>query len=122
MRRGIVVLAAICQPDFVAYPALPVRVRTLRTALNYTPNVIEPSFGIGRVLYCLLEQNFWAREGDEQRVVLSLPAIVAPIKVVVLPISGQPEFQPFIDSLGMYGLLAGGACAYDILPRARMRL
>lgn len=32
--------------------------------------------------------------------VLSLPAIVAPIKVVVLPISGQTEFEPYINKLG----------------------
>lgn len=37
---------------------------------EYTPNVIEPSFGIGRILYCLLEHNYWTRgtEGvDEAR-------------------------------------------------------
>lgn len=30
---------------------------------EYTPNVIEPSFGIGRILYALLEHSFWTR-GD----------------------------------------------------------
>lgn len=41
---------------------------------EYIPNVIEPSFGIGRILYCLLEHNFWTREGDEARgVSLLLP-------------------------------------------------
>jgi glycyl-tRNA synthetase len=34
---------------------------------EYVPNVIEPSFGIGRILYCLLEHNFWIRDGDEAR-------------------------------------------------------
>lgn len=34
---------------------------------DYTPNVIEPSFGIGRILYSLLEHTFWAREQDAQR-------------------------------------------------------
>lgn len=34
--------------------------------------------------------------------VLSLPAIVAPIKVVVLPISSNAEFEPFLNSLGMF--------------------
>lgn len=34
---------------------------------EYIPNVIEPSFGIGRILYSLIEQNFWHREGDEAR-------------------------------------------------------
>lgn len=37
---------------------------------EYTPNVIEPSFGIGRILYALIEHNFWTRGtegGDETR-------------------------------------------------------
>eukprot|EP01134_Creolimax_fragrantissima_P003720 CFRG3720T1 len=69
------------------------------TVRNYTPSVIEPSFGIGRCMYALLEHTFWAREGDEQRVVLSLPATVAPIKVVLLPMSNQEEFNPVLSKL-----------------------
>jgi glycyl-tRNA synthetase len=38
---------------------------------DFTPNVIEPSFGIGRILYSLLEHNYWTRAaeqgGDEAR-------------------------------------------------------
>ena len=34
---------------------------------EYTPAVIEPSFGIGRILYGLLEHSYWVREDDEQR-------------------------------------------------------
>lgn len=39
---------------------------------EYTPNVIEPSFGIGRILYALLEHTYWNRAvdgGDEARAV-----------------------------------------------------
>jgi glycyl-tRNA synthetase len=32
-----------------------------------TPSVIEPSFGIGRIMYTVLEHSFRYREGDEQR-------------------------------------------------------
>ena len=34
---------------------------------EYTPNVIEPSFGIGRILFALCEHNYWVRDGDEAR-------------------------------------------------------
>ena len=34
---------------------------------EYTPNVIEPSFGIGRILYSLMEHCYWTRPGDESR-------------------------------------------------------
>ena len=34
---------------------------------EYTPNVIEPAFGIGRILYSLMEHVYWSREGSEAR-------------------------------------------------------
>ena len=40
---------------------------------EYTPNVIEPAFGIGRILYSVMEHVYWSREGSEERGV-SLPA------------------------------------------------
>ena len=38
---------------------------------EYTPNVIEPSFGIGRIFYCLIEHIYWSLPGNEARGVLS---------------------------------------------------
>lgn len=63
------------------------------------PNVVEPSFGIGRIMYALFEHNFRIREGDEQRTFLALPPVVAPLKCSVLPLSSNTEFQPFIKQL-----------------------
>lgn len=34
---------------------------------EYTPNVIEPAFGIGRILYSVMEHVYWSREGKEER-------------------------------------------------------
>ncbi|KAI0795032.1 glycyl-tRNA synthetase [Abortiporus biennis] len=56
---------------------------------EFTPNVIEPSFGIGRILYCLLEHVYWSREQDVDRGVLSLPPLVAPTKVLIVPLSNK---------------------------------
>jgi len=36
---------------------------------KFTPSVIEPSFGIGRILYSLLEHSFDVRTDDEQRTI-----------------------------------------------------
>jgi glycyl-tRNA synthetase len=36
---------------------------------EFTPNVIEPSFGIGRILYTLMEHAYWYRDGTEERAV-----------------------------------------------------
>ncbi|CAH0556631.1 unnamed protein product [Brassicogethes aeneus] len=64
-----------------------------------TPSVIEPSFGIGRIMYSVFEHNFKMRENDEQRTYLSLPAVIAPLKCSVLPLSGNAEFVPFVKQL-----------------------
>lgn len=70
----------------------------------YTPSVIEPAFGMGRVLFCILEHSFRCRDdlatvaangqingGGLARCYLSLPASVAPIKVSVLPITAGTD-------------------------------
>lgn len=72
---------------------------------EYTPNVIEPSFGIGRILYHLLEHSFWTRQSAESsdepsaRNVLSLPPAIAPIKVLIVPLSNHADFKPFLRQL-----------------------
>ncbi|XP_028391212.1 glycine--tRNA ligase-like [Dendronephthya gigantea] len=63
------------------------------------PHVIEPSFGIGRIIYSLLEHNFHIREEDEQRTWLSLPSMIAPVKCSILPLSKNKEFDPFVKTL-----------------------
>ncbi|KAL8164836.1 UNVERIFIED_CONTAM: hypothetical protein K2H54_010009 [Gekko kuhli] len=63
------------------------------------PNVIEPSFGIGRIMYTVFEHTFRIREGDEQRTYFSFPAVVAPFKCSVLPLSQNQEFVPFVKEL-----------------------
>ncbi|KAM9436842.1 glycine--tRNA ligase [Clarias gariepinus] len=64
-----------------------------------TPNVIEPSFGIGRIMYSIFEHTFHIRQGDEQRTYFSFPPVVAPYKCSVLPLSQNQEFVPFVREL-----------------------
>ncbi|XP_026462980.1 glycine--tRNA ligase-like [Ctenocephalides felis] len=66
---------------------------------DIVPSVIEPSFGIGRIMYSLFEHNFNTREGDEQRSYLSLPACIAPLKCSVLPLSSNAQFVPYVKQL-----------------------
>jgi glycyl-tRNA synthetase len=108
---------------------------------EFTPNVIEPSFGVGRILYCLIEHVYWHRASDEARgvskpsinlfalrsltisssssssssssllqnhalnltrstqQVLSFTPLMAPTKVLIVPLSSDPSFDPFIKLL-----------------------
>lgn len=73
--------------------------------IKYTPSVIEPSFGIGRILYALLEHSFYIREAEEggedasamKRGVMAFRPLVAPIKCAVLPLSSQASFLPMCN-------------------------
>eukprot|EP00934_Nitzschia_sp_Nitz4_P002334 Nitzschia sp. Nitz4//scaffold81_size91200//78121//80580//NITZ4_005000-RA/size91200-augustus-gene-0.100-mRNA-1//-1//CDS//3329558752//2334//frame0 len=67
--------------------------------VKFTPSVIEPSFGIGRILYSLLEHSFYVRESDEQRCVMKFNPQVAPQKCAVLPISSNPECNAVVDEI-----------------------
>ncbi|KNE62281.1 glycine-tRNA ligase [Allomyces macrogynus ATCC 38327] len=66
---------------------------------EYTPNVIEPSFGVGRILSSLLEHTFYSRPEDAARGVLSLPPCMAPIKALIVPLSNNTAFSPLIHDL-----------------------
>lgn len=64
------------------------------TGRNFTPSVIEPSFGIGRIIYCLYEHSFYVRQGgDEQRSVFRFAPAVAPIKAAVFPLLQRPALE-----------------------------
>lgn len=62
----------------------------------FTPSVIEPSFGIGRIIYCLFEHSFYTRPSkseDEQLNVFRFPSLVAPIKCTVFPLIKSQQFD-----------------------------
>ncbi|WP_348303368.1 glycine--tRNA ligase [Methanothrix sp.] len=56
------------------------------------PHVIEPSFGIDRILYSILDHSYYEDEIDgEKRAVLRFKPQVAPIEVAVLPLMDRSE-------------------------------
>merc|ERR1712176_417840 len=75
------------------------KVKKTVSEIKDAPSVIEPSFGIGRILYSLLEHNFYIREEDEQRCVMKFNPLVAPYKVAVLPISSNEECNAMVDEI-----------------------
>ncbi len=63
---------------------------------NIVPHVIEPSFGIDRIIYAVLEHAFREEdvEGeDEGRIVMGLKSEVAPIQAAVLPLLTRDELK-----------------------------
>ena len=57
------------------------------------PHVIEPSFGLDRITYAILEHSFEKDTVDgEERKVLRLKRWMAPVQVAVLPLLSKDEF------------------------------
>ncbi|PWN30046.1 glycyl-tRNA synthetase [Jaminaea rosea] len=91
--------AKVPETDFeVSSPELlKIELKTIKEMVReFTPNVIEPSFGLGRIFYALLEHSFWSRAEDKDRGVLSFAPLVAPIKVLVVPISSNEKLSPLV--------------------------
>jgi glycyl-tRNA synthetase len=58
---------------------------------KYVPWVIEPSFGMGRIMYCIFEHCFKVREQDAQRTYFDFPAAISPIHCSLLPLMTNDE-------------------------------
>ena len=72
---------------------------------NYVPYVVETSIGVDRMFLAVLSNSYKEEqlENGESRVVLSIPAPLAPVKVAVLPLikkDGLPELaREIMDEL-----------------------
>ena len=81
---------------------------------NYTPYVIETSIGLDRCFLAVLSSSYHEEklENGEERVVLSIPAALAPVKAAVLPLvkkDGLPEKAREILDILKYDF----NCQYD---------
>jgi glycyl-tRNA synthetase len=65
------------------------------TGERVIPHVVEPSFGIDRVVWTVLEHAFSEREGegDETMTVMRLPPLVAPVTAGVLPLVSKDGLE-----------------------------
>ncbi|KAG6593378.1 Glycine--tRNA ligase, mitochondrial 1, partial [Cucurbita argyrosperma subsp. sororia] len=83
----------------------------------FTPSVIEPSFGIGRIIYCLFEHSYYMRPskgGDEQLNVFRFPPLVAPIKCTVFPLVQNEQYEQVAKVISKSLTLSGISHKIDI--------
>jgi len=77
------------------------------TGEKFIPHVIEPSFGIDRIFYCVLENAYYQREGKN---VLRLSPRLAPVKAAVFPLLNREELvkvaREIFDEVKRAGILA----------------
>lgn len=87
-----------------------VRVKEKVSGVKVVPHVIEPSYGLDRILYALLDHAFH-REGEYTK--LRLSSRSAPIKLGIFPLVSKDGIDEI--AAGLYGQLAqmGISCHYD---------
>jgi glycyl-tRNA synthetase len=54
---------------------------------RFIPQIVEPSFGLDRLIYASLEYAYWEKEPD--RVILRLPQYLTPIQVAIFPLMSK---------------------------------
>lgn len=81
---------------------------------KFVPHVIEPSYGIDRILYCILEHNYHEakKKGEEYRI-LKLKPGVAPIKVGVFPLVNDDKLVGIAKKVDQSLRNAGVSTYYD---------
>lgn len=87
------------------------------SVLKYTPSVIEPSFGIGRIMYGILEHSFNSKTKGDGSVVnlLALTPPIAPVKCGINPLApNNPDMMKLAQSLEKAFVHEGMASKTDV--------
>ena len=84
------------------------------TGEKFVPHVIEPSYGIDRILYCILEHNYTEtkKKGEEYKF-LRLNPKIAPIKVGVFPLTNDERLVKIANIIDIDLRNASIATYYD---------
>jgi len=91
-----------------------VEVEETEAGEKFIPHVIEPSYGIDRILYSILEQNYKeiVKEGESYHL-LSLPYIMAPIKTGVFPLIKDEQLISLAETINKTLREQGISTSYD---------
>jgi glycyl-tRNA synthetase len=80
---------------------------------KFIPSVIEPSFGVGRIIYCMFEHCYYNRDGDDKRTVFRFTPVVAPVKATVFPLVAKPELNALANDIASKLTKAGLSSIVD---------
>ena len=84
------------------------------TGERILPHVIEPSFGIDRIIYSILAHTFHEDTIDgEARSLLSLPSSISPIFVGVFPLLTRDDLDKVAQDIASNLRTSGLSVLYD---------
>ncbi|AYV78868.1 MAG: glycyl-tRNA synthetase [Edafosvirus sp.] len=85
-----------------------------RNNIEYHSHVIEPSFGIDRLLLAIFDHNFKMRKDDNKRTVLSLPYKLCPYEVAIFQLSNKEELISILHQVKASLKNSGFKCYTDM--------
>ncbi len=82
--------------------------------VDVRPHVIEPSYGIDRMIYAVLEHSYHEDEVDgEIRKVMRFPARIAPVQVAVFPLMARDGLDVMAKEIARTLQIQGILAEYD---------
>jgi glycyl-tRNA synthetase len=91
-----------------------VEMKEKQSGEKFVPHVIEPSYGIDRILYFILEHNYIeGKKREEEYTILKLNPVVASIKVGVFPLIGDDKLIAVAKKIDSTLRKVGIATFYD---------
>jgi glycyl-tRNA synthetase len=91
-----------------------IEVKEKQIGEKFVPHVIEPSYGIDRILYFILEHNYIEeKKKEEEYTILKLNPRVAPIKTGVFPLIGDESLIQIAKKIDGDLRTAGISTYYD---------
>ena len=87
-----------------------VRVKEKVSGVKIVPHVIEPSYGLDRILYAILDHAY-SKEGDYTR--LKLRGRVAPLKLGIFPLVTKDGLDKVAEEIFDHLTRLGVSCQYD---------
>ncbi|MGC8675525.1 glycine--tRNA ligase [Fervidicoccus sp.] len=80
------------------------------TGKRFIPHVVEPSFGVERLLYVVMEYSL---KQKEDRYILSLKPSLSPVKVAVFPLVNDEKIEALAKSIYESLKMSGFTALYD---------
>lgn len=89
------------------------KIEALRDGQKFTPHVFEPSWGLDRMFYCVMEYAYVPKDSDREWAWLRLPPKIAPVAVKVSPLMKRDGLDVIAGRILEELMDSGFDCVYD---------
>jgi len=89
------------------------KIEVLKDGQKFTPHVFEPSWGLDRMFYCVMEYAYVPKDTDREWAWLRLSPKIAPVTVKVSPLMKRDGLDTIAGTILAELMRAGFDCVHD---------